>query len=227
MQTDLSEQTGTIQSWDDDKGFGFITPNSGRRQIFLHIKNYSRIHRRPVKGLAVIYVVLKDAQGREFAFDACPERGHQALSKAGKQQWASLLLSGAFVSLIAWLCFIGGFPFFILVIVIVMSVIAFGVYTKDKDAAQSNSWRVSENTLHLISLLGGWPGALIAQSFLRHKSSKGSFLFVYWTTALINCCLLAWFLTPKGTAQLNSMMHGFRQMLINHGMSSGIADILF
>ncbi|MFP5462920.1 MAG: DUF1294 domain-containing protein, partial [Gammaproteobacteria bacterium] len=32
----------------------------------------------------------------------------------------------------------------------------------------------------------GWPGALLAQQLLRHKTSKQSFLFGYWTTVLLN-----------------------------------------
>jgi uncharacterized membrane protein YsdA (DUF1294 family) len=58
--------------------------------------------------------------------------------------------------------------------------------------------------LHLLSLIGGWPGALIAQNRLRHKSRKGSFLLVFWATALLNCGGLAWLLTAPGGRALRS-----------------------
>ena len=120
----------------------------------------------------------------------------------------SLILSVGFVFLIARLCFLGAFPYFILAIFIVMSLVAFFTYMKDKCAAQSNKWRVPESTLHLIALIGGWPGALIAQGYLRHKSAKASFLFVYWITVLMNCGFVGWLLTPDGAKRLNSITQG-------------------
>ena len=32
----------------------------------------------------------------------------------------------------------------------------------------------------------GWPGALLAQQVLRHKTSKTSFIAVFWLTILVN-----------------------------------------
>ena len=52
--------------------------------------------------------------------------------------------------------------------------------------------------MHWLSLLGGWPGALVAQQVLRHKSSKQSFRIVFWITVTINCGALAWIYTPAG-----------------------------
>lgn len=60
-----------------------------------------------------------------------------------------------------------------------MSVVTFGVYAVDKSAARNRRWRTPENTLHMLSLMGGWPGAMFAQQMLRHKSSKRSFLTVF------------------------------------------------
>ena len=61
-----------------------------------------------------------------------------------------------------------------------MSIACFLVYYADKRSARSGAWRVPENVLHFFELCGGWPGAFIAQRVLRHKSSKGSYLFTYW-----------------------------------------------
>lgn len=73
-----------------------------------------------------------------------------------------------------------------------MSVLTFAVYAHDKNAAQRHRWRIKESTLHSLSLLGGWLGALLAQKFLRHKSSKISFLRVYWLTVVVNVAATAW-----------------------------------
>jgi uncharacterized membrane protein YsdA (DUF1294 family) len=68
----------------------------------------------------------------------------------------------------------------------VLSVVTFLVYAIDKHAARKGHWRVPENLLHLLSLAGGWPGALTAQRALRHKCSKRSFQFVFWLTVVLN-----------------------------------------
>jgi cold shock CspA family protein len=41
----MESEIGTITKWNDEKGFGFITPNSGRKQIFIHINEFSRKHK--------------------------------------------------------------------------------------------------------------------------------------------------------------------------------------
>ena len=70
------------------------------------------------------------------------------------------------------------------------SIITYGCYSRDKTAAQNAGRRTPESTLHLMSLVGGWPGALIAQALLRHKTRKASFLVGYWLTVIINCIAL-------------------------------------
>ncbi|HBH39727.1 MAG TPA: DUF1294 domain-containing protein [Curvibacter sp.] len=65
---------------------------------------------------------------------------------------------------------------------VLMSVLSYAMYAVDKRAAQRGHRRVPERTLHLLALLGGWPGALLAQRRLRHKTAKPRFLIVYWLT---------------------------------------------
>ena len=86
------------------------------------------------------------------------------------------------------------------------SLVTFIAYAIDKSAAQSGRWRTQESTLHLLALIGGWPGALIAQNRLRHKSRKGSFLLVFWVTVLLNCGGLIWLLSTTGGRVLRSTL---------------------
>jgi uncharacterized membrane protein YsdA (DUF1294 family) len=81
---------------------------------------------------------------------------------------------------------------------LIASYIAYIAYAIDKSAAQKNQWRTAESTLHGLALIGGWPGALLAQNRLRHKSRKMSFQLVFWTTVLLNCGALGWLLTASG-----------------------------
>ena len=69
----------------------------------------------------------------------------------------------------------------------VMSLGTFVVYGIDKRRAkQEGSDRISEKTLHVLSLLGGWPGAIAGQKLFRHKTYKKSFPLVFWLTVLGN-----------------------------------------
>jgi uncharacterized membrane protein YsdA (DUF1294 family) len=85
------------------------------------------------------------------------------------------------------------FPLGILVLYLAASVMTAVVYRMDKSAAQSGGWRTAESTLHILALIGGWPGALIAQSVFRHKSRKTSFRAGFMFTVLLNCAALLWF----------------------------------
>lgn len=80
----------------------------------------------------------------------------------------------------------------------VMSLFTWLIYYKDKRAATRGDWRTPENTLHLLALAGGWPGALYAQQLLRHKSRKPSFRATFWLTLGVNVAALAWLVSPDG-----------------------------
>ncbi len=70
--------------------------------------------------------------------------------------------------------------------VLVVSLVTFVLYGWDKRKAQGDGWRVPEARLHLLELVGGWPGALIGQRVFRHKTSKLSFQVVFWLMVLMN-----------------------------------------
>ena len=67
---------------------------------------------------------------------------------------------------------------------LVISALTYWAYARDKRLAQEGEWRISEARLHLWELLGGWPGAWIAQRRLRHKCSKSGYQFVFWLIVL-------------------------------------------
>jgi len=77
----------------------------------------------------------------------------------------------------------------------VMSAVAFFVYWADKRAAQHGRQRIRERTLHLLALLGGWPGAYAAQRILRHKTARAAFQRIFAVTVLLNILSLAFFLS--------------------------------
>ena len=81
-----------------------------------------------------------------------------------------------------------------------LSCIAFTLYRHDKHAAQAGRRHTRERTLHLIDLLGGWPGGLLAQDRFRHKTRKARFQLTFWATVAIHCVLLGWLLAIRSPA---------------------------
>ncbi|MBH0066837.1 DUF1294 domain-containing protein [Pseudoalteromonas sp. NZS100] len=75
----------------------------------------------------------------------------------------------------------------------VLSAITFLMYAWDKRSSHKKVNRTPERTLQLLALFGGWPGALLAQQLLRHKSQKRRFIVMLWLYILINagCSIIA------------------------------------
>jgi len=119
------------------------------------------------------------------------------------------LAAALFLALVGAAVAAGLLPFEVLLIYLSASLITFGIYAWDKSAARAGASRTPENTLHLLALAGGWPGALIAQQTLRHKSRKASFRAVFWVTVILNCMVIAWLFTDAGAEMLRSVLQGF------------------
>lgn len=96
-----------------------------------------------------------------------------------------------------------------------ISLLTFSIYYLDKSAARSGTRRTPESTLHLLSLAGGWPGAIIAQQWFRHKTRKQPFRSIFWLTLLANIGILIWLQTPRGSLFMEQMLtlgHGFSNL---------------
>lgn len=196
---------GRLTSWNDEKGFGFITPNSGGNQIFVHIKAFSNRNRRPAINQLVAYTLSADKQGRPCAAGAALA-GDRLLKKTkGNSGSMSVIAAIFFLAIVGVSVLAAKIPPLILVFYMAISLFTFMMYAVDKSAAGKGAWRTQESTLHLLSLAGGWPGALVAQQKLRHKSKKQSFRFVFWVTVLLNSGAFVWLFTPAGASTLKSL----------------------
>lgn len=98
-----------------------------------------------------------------------------------------------FFLLLAGACWFGKLHYYVLAGYLGLSLLTFVTYALDKRKAQKDQWRTPEANLQLFALAGGWPGALLAQSWLRHKSKKRPFLCVFWGTVVLNLGLLLYF----------------------------------
>jgi uncharacterized membrane protein YsdA (DUF1294 family)/cold shock CspA family protein len=212
MASPAPRHTGTLSSWDDDRGFGFLTPTAGGRRVFVHISAFPRGHTRPVVGNAVTFAMGTAEDGKQRAVAVRPVRFSGAAPTSGNRQRpapsrlaprnggsnstarpavsrrpsAQYLAIVAFAALYAVTATTVGVPSWAGGVYLVLGLVTFVAYRTDKVAATAGTQRVSEGTLHTLGLLGGWPGALIAQQLLRHKTRKPSFRVVFWITVLAN-----------------------------------------
>ena len=199
---------GKISSWNDGKGYGFISPLSGGRQVFVHIKAFSNRKRLPEIGQVVTYAISADKHGRPCAVKATLAGDRLQQHKEKKSGNISIFVSIIFIAIVAVSVLEDKLPPVILAVYIGLSMLTYFVYAADKSAAKKGTWRTQESTLHLFALAGGWPGALIAQQRLRHKSKKESFRFVFWVTVFFNCGLFIWLFSATGSRVLNSLLQG-------------------
>ena len=80
-----------------------------------------------------------------------------------------------------------------------VSLATFATYGVDKRRARIAGRRVPERTLHLMSVLGGWPGAWVAQRVFRHKTRKLSFQLIFWGCLLLHVLLVGTVVTLFAT----------------------------
>ena len=86
-----------------------------------------------------------------------------------------------------------GLPWWALAGTAALSVVTAVTYALDKRAAVAGRRRTPESTLLLLGLLGGWPGAVVAQETLRHKTVKRSFRTAFWSTVALHVtAVVAW-----------------------------------
>lgn len=105
---------------------------------------------------------------------------------------ASVVAITAFA--VAWLvaALLRGIPAWVDGLYVGTSLLAFALYAVDKSAAIGARRRVPESTLLTIGIVGGWPGAIVAQHALRHKTIKRSFRVRFWASVALNVAVFAW-----------------------------------
>lgn len=204
------ESRGQLKTWNDQKGFGFIRPEQGGDEIFAHISamrgarrpvlgdqvlylsepdkdgRLRATHIRLDAELSLDEPAIRRKPPKPIAKPA-PVKKPQQRTRPGQQ--AQIRQPLVKVVVFGLLCLLPAVGLMRLVeqgnhwpvyAYLLGSLLAFGLYLHDKRRAQHSGWRTPEARLHLVELIGGWPGALIAQQTLRHKTRKLSFQIVFW-----------------------------------------------
>lgn len=185
-------QQGRVTQWDDKKGFGFITHIETGTRLFFHVSDFSSRGERPRKGARVTFFTRPEQGAKPRAVSvqlAHHQRARHALVPGSQHRpvglWLTMLLTvlaSLYLTRVLSLVTAG--------VYIVMSVITYTAYAIDKRAAKRNQWRIKERNLHMLSVAGGWPGALLARYHLRHKSRKQPFRVIFWGTLVVNLGLM-------------------------------------
>ena len=201
---------GRITDWKDEKGFGFVKPNGSETPIFVHIKSFSTRARRPLGNELVTYELTFDKQSRPQASNVSfvATRRPVGQSPAARPRIGAVAITTIFLGFIVASVVRAKLHPIVLFAYIVASCLGFLIYAFDKAAAMQGDWRTKESTLHLVSVFGGWPGAMIAQSMFRHKTKKKSFQLIYWVTITLNCIGLIWLLSPNGVRAISKLVAG-------------------
>ncbi len=184
---------GRITHWNDEKGFGFITSDEGSERVFFHINALTTGHFRPQISDAVTYELEVDSQQRSCAINLQYE---DVLLKFSLFNF-SILISIGFVTTLFWTALNSIIPWWVPFSYVGASAITIVAYGWDKSKAKRGKWRTSEATLHMLELLGGWPGAFIAQQFFRHKNRKHSFQIQFLVIVVAHFSFWAWFLIKR------------------------------
>lgn len=195
--------TGAIASWNDIRGFGFIAPTAGGEDVFVHISAFAK-GTQPATGDELSYLVEQASDGKTRAHSVRTAGGVSGSRRAdsggdsarARTSVANFIAIAAFVTVISVVNSQWPQPGWIGALYAGTSAATIIYYRTDKKAAVAGGRRVPEQTLLLLGLIGGWPGAIIAQQVLRHKTQKRSFRIKFWWTVVGNMVAYLLVATP-------------------------------
>ncbi|MBK9573078.1 MAG: cold shock and DUF1294 domain-containing protein [Rhodoferax sp.] len=190
--------TGTLKTWNDERGFGFLEPAQGGQEIFVHIKAFPSGTGRPSVGQVLTFEVQTGSDGKKKArVVQYPVRGRQSRRPRSESSapWTlpRVLAIPAFVGIYTFVIWRWGFSPPVLLAYLGLSFLAFLAYAFDKSAAVSGRWRTAEQTLHLISLAGGLARSTGCTTFCATRQVSKALLYAFWFTVLVNVgAFVAW-----------------------------------
>jgi uncharacterized membrane protein YsdA (DUF1294 family)/cold shock CspA family protein len=201
-------ETGVVKAWNPERGFGFVQRDAAP-DLFLHIKAFPRGAADPEVGDRVTFEVEVQPDGRTRAAQARLAEDTYVPPVRPTSPIIGALAILAFASIYSLVeVYWGPVPLWVLFLYLGVSAVTFGAYAIDKSAARLKQRRVAETSLILLGMLGGWPGAILAQQLLRHKTTKQSFRAVFWASVLINVFVFVTLNAPGVAQSLADVLGG-------------------
>lgn len=184
--------SGSITQWLPEKAHGFIQTDTIEEPIFFHINVLDNKTQTPKIGEQVHIQAAYDEQKRRWraTFVSSEQRKRATALKIQRENAfirpdkPKLLYSSLLI--LCWLALISYYSWQLAASFILISSITFIIYAWDKYCAKKQYSRIPENTLHALSLLGGFSGALLARYTFRHKTQKHAFIILFWLSVFIN-----------------------------------------
>lgn len=97
------ENKGVLKTWKDDRGFGFITPDDGSDDIFIHISALGDGTRRPYRGDVITYQIEQTDDGKLKAVNGNIERDSFSQQGGNKWVWVCVTLFVILASAVAFI----------------------------------------------------------------------------------------------------------------------------
>jgi uncharacterized membrane protein YsdA (DUF1294 family)/cold shock CspA family protein len=199
--------TGVVKTWNDQRGFGFASPVLGGPDVFVHVKALSPESARPQVGDTLSFELERGHQGKPRARNIVSTRVVEPIThrpgrltprppgpppRSGR---LGFLAIAGFIGIYLVFDLLRPLPLWVAMLYIGASIITFVAYAIDKRASRTGGWRVPENSLLALGVIGGWPGAIVGQQVFRHKTLKRRFQLAFWLTVVLNLAyfiVLAW-----------------------------------
>lgn len=207
------QQLGKVVYWQDQKGFGFLVCQQTGQKLFFHIRDFTQAKSRPALGDILSFSIGTDKHGRPIATALALRHpvtnlksNQQPYIDVGYAQDVALYFRAAFLVIVIIALLFGSLPYILPLLYLEASLLTYWLYQTDKNAAIARqSQRLPEESLQMFSLIGGWPGALLAQRKLAHKRSKPLFQREFWLIVLANSLILLWLLSQYGQRFLSTL----------------------
>lgn len=103
--------TGILRTWNEDRGFGFIAPKDGGRELFVHISAFPRDGSRPTVGETLVYELGRGKDGKPQAVrvhrqawgpTSASSKGQANARRASRSTWRVIVGSVLVIALGAY-----------------------------------------------------------------------------------------------------------------------------
>ena len=186
---------GEIIQWQPEKSSGLVKVAQLDEPIIFHLHDVENPQISPQIGKKVTIQAVYDAHALCWTATKItseqrqqPMQKQQPISKKSAFSWQGVLFG--LVATAVWLLVLAMTERWLIIPTIFMSVISFALFAIDKYKVRHQQWRIAESSLHLMDLLGGWCGGLLAMTALHHKIHKKSFLVIFTITVITHIAVI-------------------------------------